>query len=137
RVGKFNGSAGRYPTIASAVAKAEPGDWILIGPGDYKETGNTVPVGAKGDDRAGAPVLVTKPGVHLRGMNRNTVMLDGTKPGAAQCGGGEAEQDFGPIVEGKTTGRNGLIVFEAARTSVENLTACNFLTGDHGGGDAI
>src|SRR5205807_9969371 len=70
RVGKFNGSGGGYATIASAVAKAEPGDWILIGPGDYKEAGTTVPAGAKGDDRAGAAVPRTKPGVHIRGSNR-------------------------------------------------------------------
>jgi Periplasmic copper-binding protein (NosD) len=138
RVGKFNGSAGSYPTIAAALAKSEPGDWILIGPGDYKESVNTVPPGAKGDERAGAAVLVTKPGVHIRGMNRNTVVLDGTKPGAVQCGGGEAEQSFGPLDEsGKPTGRNGLVVFKAAETSVENLTACNFLTGDKGGGDIL
>jgi hypothetical protein len=137
RVGKFNGGGGGYATIASAVAKAEPGDWILIGPGDYKEAGNTIPAGAKGDDRAGAAVLVRKPGVHIRGMNRNTVVIDGTKAGATKCGGGEAEQDFGPLLEGKPTGRNGLVVFEAAGTSVENLTTCNFLNGGHGGGDAL
>jgi hypothetical protein len=138
RVGKFAGKTGGYATIQAAVNAASAGDWILIGPGDYKETGNLVPSGAKGDDRAGAAVLVTKPGVHIRGMDRNGVVLDGTKPGAAQCSSSESAQNFGPPGEkGVPTGRNGLIVFKAAGTSVENLTACNFLNGSQAGGDQL
>jgi hypothetical protein len=138
RVGKFEGKTGGYTSIQAAVNAAKAGDWILIGPGDYKETGNQVPTGAKGDDRAGAAVLVTKPGVHIRGMDRNGVVLDGTKPGAARCSSSVSDQNFGPPDEkGVPTGRNGLIVFKAAGTSVENLTACNFLNGSHAGGDQV
>jgi hypothetical protein len=137
RVGVFNGSHGGYKTIQAAVSAAKPGDWILVAPGDYKETGNTVPPGAMGDDRAGAAVLVTTPHIHIRGMDRNGVMLDGTKPGTPQCSANPADQNPGPIVEGAPSGRNGLIVFKAEGVSVENLTACNFLTGDRGGGDLL
>jgi hypothetical protein len=138
RVGTFAGKAGGYTTIQAAVNAASGGDWILVGPGDYKETGNQIPTAAKGDDRAGAAVLVTKPGVHIRGMDRNGVVLDGTKPGAARCSAGQPDQNFGPLDEtGVPTGRNGLIVFKAAGTSVENLSACNFLNGSHAGGDQI
>ncbi len=45
-VGRYNGSTGSYNTIQQAVNAANPGDWILIGPGDYKEAGTTVPTGA-------------------------------------------------------------------------------------------
>jgi hypothetical protein len=138
RVGKFAGKAGRYTTIQAAINAASPGDWVLIGPGDYKEAGNQVPTAAKGDDRAGAAVLVTTPGIHIRGMNRNRVVLDGTKLGAAQCSPAESDQNLGPLDEkGAPTGRNGLIVFKSAGTSVENLTACNFLNGSHAGGDQL
>jgi hypothetical protein len=138
RVGTYNGSSGSYHTIESAVKAAKPGDWILIGPGDYKEKGNIVPPGANGDDRAGGAVIVSTPGVHIRGMDRNGVVIDGTKPGSPQCSASPADQSFGPVVSGGApTGRNGLIVFKAAGTSVENLTACNFLTGSHGGGDEL
>ena len=137
-VGRYNGSTGSYKTIQQAVNAASPGDWILIGPGDYKDPLTTVPTGPKGDDRAGAAVLLTKPGVHIRGMDRNGVVLDGTKPGAPQCSSAAADQNLGPLDEhGVPTGRNGLIVFKAEGTSVENLTACNFLNGSHGGGDEI
>ncbi|MCW3027872.1 MAG: hypothetical protein JWN81_1083, partial [Solirubrobacterales bacterium] len=137
-VGRYNGSTGSYKTIQQAVNAANPGDWILIGPGDYKDAATTVPTGPQGDDRAGAAVLLTKPGVHIRGMDRNGVVLDGTKPGTPPCSSAAADQNLGPLDErGVPTGRNGLIVFKAQGTSVENLTACNFLTGSGGGGDEL
>ena len=77
RVGTYNGITGQYATIQAAVNAAKPGDWILVGPGDYKEqgyAGETEPAG----------VLITTANLHLRGMNRNTVVVDGTKPGARQ-----------------------------------------------------
>src|SRR5882757_3250041 len=83
KVGTFEGNKGGFKSIQKAVTRAEPGDWILVAPGDYKEKGTSAPAGA--EDDAGAGVLVTKPGIHIRGMDRNGVMLDGTKPGTAQC----------------------------------------------------
>jgi hypothetical protein len=136
-VGNFEGHKGAYKTIQSAVDAASPGDWILIAPGDYKEKRTTVPGGAKGDDRAGAAVLVTTPGIHIRGMDRNGVVLDGTKPGTPQCSSNPADQNLGPVVEGSASGRNGLLVFKAPGVSVENLTACNFLNGSQAGGNEI
>jgi hypothetical protein len=137
-VGIYNGSRGAYRTIQAAVNAANPGDWILIGPGDYHETGNTLPPSPTGDDRAGAAVLVSKPNIHIRGMDRNGVVLDGTRAHAPQCSASAADQSLGPIGSGGTpTGRNGLVVFKAEGVSVENLTACNFLTGSRGGGDEL
>jgi hypothetical protein len=137
-VGSYQGIPGQYSSIQAAVDAARPGDWILIGPGDYHETGNRVPPGAAGDDQAGAAVLVTTPNIWIRGMDRNGVLLDGTKPGAPRCSSAQADQDFGPIgPTGTPTGRNGLIVFKASGVSVENLTACNFLEGAETPGDEI
>jgi hypothetical protein len=138
RVGSYQGIPGQYSSIQAAVDAARPGDWVLIGPGDYHETGNRVPPGAVGDDTAGAAVLVTAPGIHIRGMDRNGVVLDGTKPGASQCSSATADQNLGPLGPGGApTGRNGLIVFKASGVSVENLTACNFLSGADTPGDEI
>ncbi len=49
-----------YSTIQSAVAIAQPGDWVLIDVGVYTGT-----------------VEVTTPHLHIRGMDRNGVVLDG------------------------------------------------------------
>ena len=38
-VGSYHGVAGRFATIQAAVDAARPGDWILIGPGDYRTRG--------------------------------------------------------------------------------------------------
>jgi hypothetical protein len=137
-VGSYQGIPGQYSSVQAAVDAARPGDWVLIGPGDYHEIGNRVPPGAVGDDTAGAAVLVTTPGIHIRGMDRNGAVLDGTKPGASPCSSATADQDPGPLGSGGApTGRNGLIVFKTSGVSVENLTVCNFLSGAATPGDEI
>lgn len=75
-----------YASIQAAVTAAHRGDWILIAPGVY--TGQ---------------VRIAKPGLHLRGMNRDTVILDGRH----QVG-------------------NGIEVYGADGVWVENLTVRNF-----------
>src|SRR3954452_1871781 len=78
RVGTWHGVHGQYKSIQAAVRAAHPGDYVLVGPGDYKENGyhgETEPAG----------VLITTPRLHLRGMNRNRVVIDGTKRKAPQC----------------------------------------------------
>jgi hypothetical protein len=135
RVGAIGKRKGQYKTIQAAVDAARPGDWILIAPGDYKEAETREPEGADG---AGAAVLVTKPGLHIRGMSREGVVLDGTRPGTAMCSAAAADQDLGPVdSEGHPLGRNGVVVYKAAGDSVENLTACNFLTGAAGRGNQV
>jgi hypothetical protein len=133
-VGKFAGKTGDYKSVQAAINAAQPGDWVLVGPGDYKEAGSQTPAGA----HAGAAVLVGKPGIHIRGMERNGVMLDGTKPGTPRCSASAADQNLGPLdAEGHPAGRNGLEVFKAQGVSVENLSACNFLSGSGGGGNEL
>ncbi len=73
-----------YPTIQAAVDSAEPGDLILIDRGVFKEQ-----------------VTVTTPGLTLRGVDRNEVIIDG-----------EFERANGVLVLA-----NGVVV--------ENMTAMN------------
>jgi hypothetical protein len=80
-----------YETIQAAVNASHKGDWVLIEPGEYDEE-----------------VKVTKAneGIHIRGMNRNTVILNG-------------QHKVG----------NGILVEKANNVWVENLTAHDY---DHG-----
>ncbi|KAA8969185.1 hypothetical protein, partial [Mycobacterium sp.] len=68
RVGTYQGIPGQYTSIQAAVDAAQPGDWILIGPGDYHETGNRVAPGLP-DTTPGSAVLVTTPNIWIRGMD--------------------------------------------------------------------
>src|SRR5436190_962085 len=98
------GKGGNYKTIQAAVNAAHSGDWILIAPGDYKER-----------------VSIKKDGLHLRGMSRSGVIVDGTKSGPA-CSSKAKDQVFNRKSKG-----NGIEVFKANGVSIENLTVCNFL----------
>jgi hypothetical protein len=88
-----------YSTIQGAVNAANPGDWVLIEPGKYNES-----------------VLVETPGLHIRGLNRNTVILDGQNK----------------VVPG---GENGIEVFKTNKVSIENLTVRNFDRESRDGGN--
>src|SRR5450755_2339317 len=115
RVGVYKGIAGQFSSIQAAVKAAKPGDWILIAPGDYREQG--VPGSSEP-----AGVLIRTARVRLRGMNRNSVIVDGTKPGARPCSSRRQDQ----VVTRR--GRNGVEAFKASGVYIENLTVCNFLT---------
>ncbi len=134
-VGTFHGVRGQYRSIQAAVNAARPGDWVLVAPGDYHEAADaSLPVSRYSQGADGAVVIAT-PRLHLRGMNRNSVIVDGTKPGASvPCSAEPSVQNLGPTgTDGKPTGRNGIVVWKASGVSIQNLTACNFLSG---GGDA-
>ena len=137
-VGTFRGVPGRYRSIQAAVNAARPGDWILVGPGDYHE--NADETGPFGNPAAGAMggVYISKSGITLRGMNRNTVIVDGTKAGSAACSSDPAAQDYGRAgAKGARVGRNGILVWKASGVSVENLTVCNFLAGTGASGNQV
>ena len=132
RVGSYHGIRGQFRSIQAAVDAARPGDWILVGPGDYKEHSGRAPSG-RPDVPAG--VLITTPRLYLRGMNRNSVIVDGTKPGSPKCSSKASDQELGPTGLKAHAGRlglNGVMVWKAANVWVQNLTACNYL---HGSGD--
>jgi hypothetical protein len=130
-VGTYKGIRGHYNSIEAAVNAAKPEDWILVGPGDYKEHSGRVPRGAA---EAPAGVLITKRDIYLRGMNRNTVIVDGTKPGSPKCSSKARDQEFGPRARGGKgrLGLNGVMVWEAKDVWVQNMTVCNYLHGKNG-----
>lgn len=137
-VGTYKGIKGQYSTIQDAVDHAKPGAWILVAPGDYHETADAH--GAQGSPDAGqiGGVYITKPSLHIRGMNRNTVVVDGTKTGAPQCSTNPADQNYGPTgSDGKPLGRNGILIWKADNVTVDNLTVCNFLAGTGNSGNQI
>jgi hypothetical protein len=77
-----------FKTIQAAVIASKSGDWVLIEPGVYKEE---------------VTVTSAHSGIWIRGMNRNTVILDG---------------------QGKAG--NGIEIYKANNVWVENLTVRNF-----------
>ena len=138
-VGTFHGNAGQYTSIQAAVNAAQPGGYILVAPGDYHETDDAHVTSAgvySSGDHGG--VVVHTSNLHIRGMNRDTVIVDGTKAGApTPCSPEPQYQNFGPVVDGKAQGRNGIVVFKADDVSIENLTACNFLNGAGDSGNQV
>ena len=136
-VGTFKGHAGQYTSVQAAVDAAKPGDWILVAPGDYHETADsTLPTDPTHGDNAG--VMISTPNLHLRGMSRSGVVVDGTKAGAPQCSANPADQTYGATgSDGKTVGRNGIVVWKADNVSIDNLTTCNFLGGSGASGNGI
>ena len=136
RVGSWHGIPGNRSSIEAAVASARPGDWILVGPGDYHPRMDYTAAQRGSEHPAG--VLITTPDVHLRGMDRNGVVIDGTKAGSAACSASPLDQDYGvPDASGSPSGRNGVEAFKVNGVSVENLTVCNFLSGSAGSGNEI
>ena len=128
RVGTYQGIGGQFKSIQKAVDAAQPGDWVLIGPGDYHERADFTQLHHAPSDESGAAVIIQKDGLHLRGMDRNGVIVDGTRPGSAPCSSAPQDQSFGPLgQDGHPVGRNGIVVDKVDGVSIENLTACNFL----------
>jgi hypothetical protein len=131
-VGTYHGIKGHYKTVQAAINAAKPYDYILIAPGDYKTPGNGyAPAGQDGEFPAAD--LVTTPDLTIIGMNRNKVIIDGTKAGPA-CTDNINDQNWGPTATGGPAGLNGLMVWKADDVTIDNLTACNFLGGSGGDG---
>src|SRR5205085_2660337 len=95
RVGKWKGKKGQYKRIQAAIDAAKPGDWILVGPGDYHERADHRKKHGPQPSDAPAGLIIGKPRIHLRGMNRRKVVVDGTKPGSPRCSSKQKNQDFG------------------------------------------
>ncbi|MFN2581744.1 MAG: hypothetical protein ABR498_03270, partial [Candidatus Dormibacteria bacterium] len=135
-VGSYNGVAGEYTTIQAAVNAAQDGDWILVGPGVYHEKGYDA-TGCTDDCKPRpSEVLITTPSLHLRGMNRDSVIVDGTNVSATQaagtipvgspaCSSDPAVQDPGVMIGNNRYTREGIQVYQASGVHIENLTSCN------------
>jgi len=150
-VGTFSGLPGNVTTTESvasiqlAVNEAQqwaakhtpaggvaPDTYVLLAPGDYKTDPNAIEP-APPDQDPGA-VLITGANVWLVGMNRNSVIVDGTASGPP-CSTASTDQVFGPN-SSPQEGLNGIMVYKAPGSWVENLTTCNFLDGTGGDGGA-
>lgn len=87
-----------YKSIAVGVSHAQNGDWVLVWPGYYREAVSLQPSRGLTD------------GLHIRGMQRNGVVLDGTK-----------------------TSGSGIHVRGVNNTWVENMTAQHYKQGSANG----
>ncbi|MDT7536510.1 MAG: hypothetical protein QOI82_95 [Actinomycetota bacterium] len=87
-----------YKSIAVGVSHAQNGDWVLVWPGYYREAVSVTP-------RA-----TLSGGLHIRGMQRNGVVLDGTKADGS-----------------------GIHVQGVNNTWVENMSAQHYKTGSSNG----
>ena len=113
-----------FSTVQSAVDAASPGDWILIWPGVYHEKSTQWPT---------AGVWIQKPGLHIRGLDRNGVIIDGSNGTASKpCPSSPALQDTNGGV-----GRDGIVVYKASGVTIQNLTVCDYLSGTGGHGNEI
>lgn len=115
------GAGPYYGTVQGAVDAARAGDWILIYPGVYHEHSAQWPT---------AGVWIDKPDLHIRGLDRNRVIIDGSDGTATHpCPAAAAEQDFTP--------RDGIVVWKASGVTIQNLTVCDYLSGATGHGNEI
>ena len=122
-VGTWHGRVGGFTSIQAAVNAARPGDWILIAPGDYHESPD-----------AQTGVMIRTPDIHLRGLDRTRVVVDGTRPGAPKpCDSDARWQNLGTAFGGNLSGRNGIVVEGVDGVSIDNLTVCNFVGHDRTG----
>ena len=105
--------AGSYfSTVQPAVDAARPGDWILIWPGVYHEH----------DAPYHAGIWITTPGLHIRGLSRTGVIIDGSHGSTRQpCPSSPSLQDYAPT--------SGIVVWQASDVTIQNLTVCDYLSG--------
>lgn len=107
--------AAHYTTVQGAVNAARHGDWVLIWPGVYHEN----------DSQYHAGVWVTVPDLHIRGLSRTGVVIDGSNGTAsAPCPASPAVQNFTP--------RDGIVVWKANDVTIQNLTVCDYIAGPGG-----
>jgi len=140
-VGTFHGVKGQYSTIQAAVDAAKRGDYILIAPGDYHEQDDLAhpPSAAQAALGEYGGVLVRTPDIWIRGMDRSSVIVDGTKSGApVPCDPQAQWQELGPAAPGgKHYGTNGIVAYQADNVWIQNLTVCNYLSGTGSSGNEI
>jgi hypothetical protein len=113
-----------FATVQAAVDAARAGDWILIWPGVYHEKSTRWPT---------AGVWISTPGLHIRGLDRDKVIIDGSNGTAGRpCPSSPALQDTN-----RGAGRDGIVVWKASGVTIQNLTVCDYLAGTGGHGNQI
>jgi hypothetical protein len=113
-----------FRTVQAGVNAAHRGDWVLVWPGVYHEKSTRWPT---------AGVWISKPDIHIRGLNRNKVIIDGSHGSARHpCPSSAKLQD----TRGGA-GRDGVVVWKASGVTIQNLTVCDYLAGTGGHGNEI
>ena len=113
-----------YKTVQAAVNAAHRGDWVLIYPGVYHEKSTQWPT---------AGVWISKRDIHVRGLDRNHVIIDGSNgPASHPCPSSPKLQDTNGGV-----GRDGIVAYKASGVTIQNLTVCDYLAGSGGHGNEI
>jgi hypothetical protein len=113
-----------FRTVQDAVNAARTGDWVLIWPGVYHEKSARWPT---------AGVRIATPGIHIRGLDRNKVIIDGSDGTARHpCPSVPMAQDTRGGL-----GRDGIVVWKASGVTIQNLTVCDYLAGSEGHGNQI
>ena len=121
------GSRASSRSIQAAVDAAKPGDWVLVGPGDYKTSAPRSPrprrlPGRRADHDAADPSPRHEP--QHGGRRRDQAAVAEVQHQAGRPG-----LRAGRLQAGPPRGLNGVLVWKADNVSVENLTVCNYLDG--------
>ena len=94
RVGAFEGGTSTLARSRRRSTKPNRATAVLIGPGD---PGDQRPPGRWRGHRRGGARCSWKAGISsIRGMDRNGVIIDGTKKGTPTCSAGSSDQELGP-----------------------------------------
>src|SRR5258706_1946119 len=102
-----------FKTVQAAVNAARSGDWVLIWPGVYHEKSAKWPT---------AGVWIQKPHIHIRGLNRNKVIIDGSNGSARHpCPSSPKLQDYNHGIC-----RDGVLVWTANGVTIQKLTVFDY-----------
>src|SRR5262249_37819299 len=115
-----------FSTVQGAVNAANPGDWVLIWPGVYHEKSTKWPT---------AGGWIQKPGLRVRGLDRDGGILDGSTRTAAPA---RRSAPRPPLWA--TRGAAALAASVAGRAGgapVQTLPVCDYLAGTDGQGNEI
>ena len=139
-VGTYHGQAGQYASIQAAVNAAQPGDWILVAPGDYHEADDAHVTSAaqlSTGDHGGVVVTTVGP-PHPRHEPQHA--SSSTAPRRARrgpCSSAPQDQNLGPGRRRQGPGPQRHRRVEGDNVSIENLTVCNFQGGAGDSGNEV
>ena len=134
RVGTYHGIRGQYSDDSGGGQRGQAG---RLDPDRSRRLQDDLEPAPAGPRATTPPACWSpSPTSASRGMNRNTVIVDGTKPGSA-CSSKRRRRTSGRRSRARPLGLNGIMVWKADNVWVQNLTACNFLGGAGDAGNEI
>jgi len=109
RVGTFAGVKGGFKSIQKAVDKSEPGDWVLVAPGDYKEKGTRAPAGAAEAAGGKGAIRLRRPDPFHQAAkgSRQSLAGGGRRDVRVRCRAGENLRADGADSRSEWAGRSG------------------------------